>query len=76
MDVVDHSQLEGQTYLRIALELWRRGIMAPLGLELLGDLPQMAHSIEGRVPFLSHRLWQWVPYLPWTFEDPTRRCDG
>ncbi|MFV3405961.1 asparagine synthase (glutamine-hydrolyzing) [Pseudomonas sp. NY15463] len=41
-----------------------RGLLSPFILANLGDRQEMAHSIEGRTPFLDHKLFQWLAKLP------------
>ncbi|HDS1734555.1 asparagine synthase (glutamine-hydrolyzing) [Pseudomonas sp. BP8] len=41
-----------------------RGLLSPFILANLGDRQEMAHSIEGRTPFLDHRLFHWLAKLP------------
>jgi asparagine synthase (glutamine-hydrolysing) len=37
-------------------------------LTVLGDRMEMAHSVEGRVPFLDHHVVEWVCRLPVSFK--------
>lgn len=41
-----------------------RGLLSPFILANLGDRQEMAHSIEGRTPFLDHSLFQWLAKVP------------
>ena len=41
-------------------KLWTRLAMSGYILRTLGDGTEMPHSIEGRVPFLDHRLWEFL----------------
>jgi len=41
-----------------------RGLLSPFILANLGDRQEMAHSIEGRTPFLDTKLFQWLAKLP------------
>lgn len=41
-----------------------RGLLSPFILANLGDRQEMAHSIEGRTPFLDHKLFEWLAKLP------------
>jgi asparagine synthase (glutamine-hydrolysing) len=49
-------QLRGRDALHQSLYLWSKTVMAGYILTMLGDRMEMAHSIEGRVPFLDHKL--------------------
>jgi len=49
-------QLKGRDALHQSLYLWSKTVMAGYILTMLGDRMEMAHSIEGRVPFLDHKL--------------------
>lgn len=44
--------------------LWAKSVMQNYILALLGDRLEMAHSIEGRVPFLDHKLVEFSMKLP------------
>lgn len=44
--------------------LWVKSVMQNYILALLGDRLEMAHSIEGRVPFLDHNLVEFSMKLP------------
>ncbi len=44
--------------------LWNRAALANYILKTLGDGTEMAHSVEGRVPFLDHRLWEFLESVP------------
>ncbi|KAH8714092.1 hypothetical protein GQ44DRAFT_811349 [Phaeosphaeriaceae sp. PMI808] len=47
-----------------ALYIWTKCTLAKLFLTVLGDRCEMAHSVEGRQPFLDHRLTEYVMSLP------------
>ncbi|KYK57106.1 asparagine synthetase [Drechmeria coniospora] len=47
-----------------AMYLWNKSIMINVILACLGDRTEMAHSIEGRTPFLDHELVEYVNGLP------------
>lgn len=49
-------QLRGRDALHQSLYLWSKTVMAGYILTMLGDRMEMANSIEGRVPFLDHKL--------------------
>ena len=44
--------------------VWTKGHLANLFLSCLGDRTEMAHSIEGRTPFLDHNLTEYVNDIP------------
>ncbi|HXW93209.1 MAG TPA: asparagine synthase (glutamine-hydrolyzing) [Terriglobales bacterium] len=50
------GQLAGRDALHQSLYLWSKTRLPKYLLTLLGDRMEMAHSVEGRVPFLDHRL--------------------
>ena len=50
------GQLTGRHPLHQSLYLWSKTRLPQYLLTLLGDRMEMGHSIEGRVPFLDHRL--------------------
>jgi asparagine synthase (glutamine-hydrolysing) len=50
------GQLAGRDPLHQSLYLWSKTRLPKYLLTLLGDRMEMAHSVEGRVPFLDHRL--------------------
>ncbi|RDA95365.1 hypothetical protein CP533_3540 [Ophiocordyceps camponoti-saundersi (nom. inval.)] len=47
-----------------AMYLWNKSIFPNILLTCLGDRVEMAHSIEGRTPFLDHHLVEYVNSLP------------
>jgi asparagine synthase (glutamine-hydrolysing) len=65
LDEVDaRSQLTGRDPLNQSLYLWSKTVMAGYILTMLGDRMEMAHSIEGRVPFLDHKLVELIRSQP------------
>jgi asparagine synthase (glutamine-hydrolysing) len=50
------GQLAGRDRLRQSLYLWSKTRLPDYLLTALGDRMEMAHSIEGRVPFLDHKV--------------------
>lgn len=50
--------------LHSALYCWSKGNLSNVLLACLGDRAEMAHSIEGRVPFLDHKLAAFVNRIP------------
>jgi asparagine synthase (glutamine-hydrolysing) len=61
---VDHvdvkGQLVGRSRVHQSLYLWSKTALAGYILRAIGDGMEMASSVEGRVPFLDHRLFEEV----------------
>jgi asparagine synthase (glutamine-hydrolysing) len=55
-DVDIRSQLTGREPLHQSLYMWAKTALPSYVLTMLGDRMEMAHSVEGRVPFLDHHL--------------------
>ncbi len=65
LDEVDiRQQLKGRDELNQSLYLWSKTAMASYILTMLGDRMEMAHSIEGRVPFLDHKVVETIVRQP------------
>ncbi len=62
IDVI--GQLKGRDPLHQSLYLWGKSVLANYILTMLGDRMEMGHSIEGRVPFLDHRVVQCICSQP------------
>ena len=58
------GQLHGRDAVNQALYLWSKTALPGYILCVLGDRMEMAHSIEGRVPFLDHHLVEVLVSLP------------
>jgi asparagine synthase (glutamine-hydrolysing) len=58
------TQLAGRDPLNQSLYLWAKTVMPGYILTMLGDRMEMAHSIEGRVPFLDHKLVEVIVSQP------------
>ena len=58
------EQLRGRDALHQSLYLWSKTVMAGYILTMLGDRMEMGHSIEGRVPFLDHKLVEVIAQQP------------
>jgi asparagine synthase (glutamine-hydrolysing) len=58
------GQLSGRDPLNQALYLWAKSMLPNYILVVLGDRMEMAHSIEGRVPFLDHHLIEVLRRVP------------
>ncbi len=55
-DIDVPGQLTGREPLNQSLYLWSKTRLPNYLLTILGDRMEMAHSVEGRVPFLDHHL--------------------
>ncbi len=58
------GQLRGRSPVYQSLDLWSKTALANYILKTLGDGTEMAHAVEGRVPFLDHHLFEFVRGLP------------
>lgn len=58
------GQMTGREPLHQALYLWMRTAFPNKLLNFLGDRSEMAHSVEGRTPFLDHHLVERVAGMP------------
>jgi len=58
------GKVKGRSPVHQALYLWSKTSLPEYVLTVLGDRMEMAHSIEGRVPFLDHKLGEFVNQTP------------
>jgi asparagine synthase (glutamine-hydrolysing) len=58
------QRLAGRDHLNQALYLFSKTSLPNFIMAYLGDRMEMAHSIEGRVPFLDHRLAEVAARIP------------
>ncbi|GAC1680375.1 MAG: asparagine synthase (glutamine-hydrolyzing) [Candidatus Acidiferrum sp.] len=58
------GQLTGRHPLHQSLYLWSKTRLLNYLLTVLGDRMEMAHSVEGRLPFLDHHLVEMTRSLP------------
>jgi asparagine synthase (glutamine-hydrolysing) len=58
------GRLSGREPVNQSMYLWNKGIFPNKLLNFLADRMEMAHSIEGRVPFLDHHLVELANRLP------------
>lgn len=63
-DIDVPGQLKGRDALNQSLYLWGKATLATYILTMLGDRMEMAHSIEGRVPFLDHHVVECICRMP------------
>jgi asparagine synthase (glutamine-hydrolysing) len=64
----DRNQVEGRPLVRKVQYAWIKNMLAPYLLTILGDRAEMGHSIEGRTPFLDHRLFEAARHIPDRFK--------
>lgn len=62
--MIDFAELPMGDVLEQASELWNRSALANYILHTLGDGCEMAHSLEGRLPFLDGDLATWLKGVP------------
>ena len=58
------GQLTGRDPVHQSLYLWSKTVLPGYILTLLGDRMEMAHSVEGRVPFLDHHVVEVIRSQP------------
>jgi asparagine synthase (glutamine-hydrolysing) len=61
---LDVAALAGQAPLHQALYLWAKTMLPNYILATLGDRMEMAHSVEGRLPFLDHEVGEFLQGVP------------
>jgi asparagine synthase (glutamine-hydrolysing) len=65
LDSVDVlGQLAGRAPVHQSLYLWSKTVLPNYILVILGDRMEMAHSVEGRVPFLDHHVVELICSMP------------
>ena len=64
MQDIDLKQLKGRHPVNQSLYLWTKLTLANYILNTLGDGMEMTQSIEGRLPFLDHHLFETVRDMP------------
>jgi asparagine synthase (glutamine-hydrolysing) len=65
LDSIDvRGQVAGRDPLHQSLYLWAKTALPGYILTMLGDRMEMAHSIEGRVPFLDHHVVEVIRSQP------------
>ncbi|HXR77429.1 MAG TPA: asparagine synthase (glutamine-hydrolyzing), partial [Bryobacteraceae bacterium] len=65
-DLDVRGQLGGRDPVHQSLYLWSKTLLPTYILTMLGDRMEMAHSIEGRVPFLDHQVVEVIRSQPVT----------
>lgn len=65
-DLDVRGQLAGRDPVHQSLYLWSKTLLPNYILTVLGDRMEMAHSLEGRVPFLDHHLVEVIRSQPVT----------
>src|SRR5579864_6836744 len=60
---IEH-QLSGRNCVIQSLYLWTKTMLANYILRTVGDGSEMANSVEGRPPFLDHKLFEFARRLP------------
>jgi asparagine synthase (glutamine-hydrolysing) len=63
-DLDVRGQLHGRDPLHQSLYLWAKTGLPAYILTILGDRMEMAHSVEGRVPFLDHHVVELIRSQP------------
>jgi asparagine synthase (glutamine-hydrolysing) len=58
------GQLTGRSPVNQSLYLWSKTALPNFILSVLGDRMEMAHSVEGRLPFLDHHVVETVRDFP------------
>ncbi len=61
-------RLRGRDAVNISLYTWQKSMLINFILTVLGDRMEMAHSIEGRVPFLDHHVAEYAANLPVSYK--------
>lgn len=56
--------LNGREAITKSMYLWSKTVLPNFILTVLGDRMEMAHSIEGRVPFLDHHVVEYARTIP------------
>lgn len=59
-----NNQVLGRNPVHVAMYLMSKSLLPNYILTMLGDRVEMAHSIEGRTPFLDHKLVEYIVGLP------------
>ncbi|TAL37824.1 MAG: asparagine synthase (glutamine-hydrolyzing) [Alphaproteobacteria bacterium] len=68
MSAVPSGQLAGRHPVNQSSWLWSKLALANYILRTLGDGMEMAQSVEGRLPYLDHKLFEFARRLPMSFK--------
>ena len=60
--------LRGADRVSRSMYLWNRTALGDFVLSVVGDRPEMAHSVESRLPYLDHELVELVDSLPTSYK--------
>ena len=58
------AQIVNRSSVRKIQYFWIKSMLATYNLTVIGDRQEMAHSIEGRPPFLDHKLFERIRWIP------------
>ncbi|MBI2433300.1 MAG: asparagine synthase (glutamine-hydrolyzing) [Candidatus Hydrogenedentes bacterium] len=58
------AKTNGLSLARRRQYFWIKSMLAPYLLTMLGDRAELAHSVEGRTPFLDHHLFELARNVP------------
>jgi asparagine synthase (glutamine-hydrolysing) len=61
---LQRAQIEGLSPFRSMQYVWMKNLLPHFILSMLGDRAEMAHSVEGRTPFLDHHLFENARRIP------------
>lgn len=61
-------RMQGRNAVHVALYLWAKTLLPHYILSNLGDRMEMAHSVEGRVPFMDHHVAEYLHQVPVSFK--------
>ncbi len=65
LDALDiPQQLAGRAPVHQSLYMWAKTVLPGYILCILGDRMEMAHSVEGRLPFLDHKVVELICTMP------------
>ena len=67
-DIDVDGQMTGREPVHQSMYIWSKTHLPNYILTVLGDRMEMAHSVEGRVPFLDHELVELVTQLPVSYK--------
>jgi asparagine synthase (glutamine-hydrolysing) len=64
LSLVDWEQIRYYDVAHKSLDLWQHTVLPSYILSILGDRSEMANSVEGRLPFLDHKLFDTLMRIP------------